>query len=111
MFLNSVVSEGLAGMQQSHKRMQQSAEQIVKAGVPTDQSVQNVGQIGMAPVTNNGAAVNDLPSTSTVGATTGVESIVEPLIDMKRQEFLFDASATVVKVATDTVGRLIDDIS
>lgn len=123
MFLNSVVSEGLAGMQQSHKKMQQAAEQIVKAGLPTDNSVQNIGATGSAPVTNNGSAVNDLPSSSSIEAVTGSDGlnappsyrqsgdVIEPLLELKQQELMFDASASVVKTGNEMLGQLIDDIS
>ncbi len=122
MFLNSVVTEGLAGMQQSHKKMQQVAEQVVKVGLPTDHSAQSAGSPGSVPVTNSGTPVDDLSSSSVVGATTETDSVnrgssassgdlIEPLIEMKRQELIFDASATVVKTGNDILGQLIDETS
>ena len=37
-----------------------------------------------------------------------VQDIAEPLIEMKIQQQVFDASANVVKVADDTLGTLLD---
>jgi len=121
MFLNSAMSEGLAGMQQSYKRMQQAADQIVKAGLPTDNSVKNVDSADAATITNFGSTVEDLPSTSTVNATRASEDvgsfsyapgdIVEPMVDMIEGQLMFDASAFVVKTDNQVIGTLIDDIS
>lgn len=117
MLINSAMNEGLAGMQQSQKKMLQAAQDIVRAGVPTDASVPNpTGRL--APQTNAGTAAPDLNANNTVAATassakSGVASddLVGPLVEQKRQQLLFDASANVVKAANDTLGRLIDDIS
>jgi hypothetical protein len=117
MLINSAMNEGLAGMQQSQKKMLQAAQDIVRAGVPTDASLPNpTGRV--TPQTNVGTAAPDLNASNTVGAATaGAKSgsstgdLVEPLIEQKRQQLLFDASANVVKAANDTLGRLIDDLS
>lgn len=117
MIVNSAMNEGLAGMQQSQKRLQQAAEDIAKAGVPTEARHQQTNALDAA-VTNNGAGVDDLPAESTVNAATESEptrlgngDVVEPLIEQKRQQQLFDASANVVQVANENLGRLIDDLS
>ena len=44
--------------------------------------------------------VERVPSTTT--------DIVEPLINMQKQQHLFDASAKVVKIADEALGELID---
>lgn len=120
--LSTVMNEGFAGMQQSQKKMQQAAQEIVRAGVPRDQSELNPNATGVTPATDAGAAVGDLPAQNVVestpesgkgpsayGASHG--DIVEPLIEQKRQQLLFDASASVVKTANETLGTLIDDLS
>lgn len=122
MLINSAMNEGLAGMQQSQKKMLQAAQDIVRAGMPTDASLPNpAGRV--APQTNAGTAAPDLNANNTVGAAAagartgnslGADrptDIVEPLIEQKRQQLLFDASANVVKAANDTLGSLIDDLS
>lgn len=117
MIINSAMNEGLAGLQNSQRRMHQAAEDIVKAGVPTDGGYQDAAGSLDATASNNGLAASDLPATATVGAATETEQtrlpkdIVESVIDLKKQELLFDASANIVKVANDTMGQLIDDLS
>lgn len=121
MIINSAMNEGLAGMQQSQRKMQQAAQDIVQAGIATDASQQNVTATGSIPSTNAGTNVDDLPATSTVEATQpslrgpGSErrsgDIVEPLIEQKQQQLMFDASANVVKAANENLGKLIDDLS
>ncbi|MFL0797601.1 MAG: hypothetical protein K6L73_08930 [Cellvibrionaceae bacterium] len=37
-----------------------------------------------------------------------VKDVAEPLIDMRMQQHIFDASAKVVEVASDNLGTLID---
>lgn len=120
--LNSVMNEGVAGMQQSQKKMQQAAQEIVRAGTPRDHSELNPNGTGATPTTDAGAAVPDLPANAAVEATSQAQAgasnysasqgdIVEPLIEQKRQQLLFDASASVVKTASETLGTLIDDLS
>lgn len=122
MILNSAISEGLAGMQQSQKKMQQAADDIVKAGVATDSSPRNLAASAAHPVSNAGTAIDDLPADRVVGATSpGAESrgaeikrsddIVGPLIEQKKQELLFNASANVVETSQKALGSLIDDLS
>lgn len=117
MIVNSAMNEGLAGMQQSQKRMLQAAEDIARAGVPTEARNQQSGSLDAA-VTNSGLAASDLPAQSTVGAATELDpsrfaagDVVEPLIEQKRQQVLFDASANVVRAANENLGQLIDDLS
>ena len=117
MLINSAMNEGLAGMLQSQKKMLQAAQDIVRAGVPTDASVPNrTGRL--APQTNAGTAASDLNANNTVAAAapsakSGVatDDLVGPLVEQKRQQLLFDASGNVVKAANDTLGGLIDDLS
>lgn len=121
MVLNSVMSEGLQGMQQSQRKMQQAAQDIVQAGVGTDGQQQNPAATGAVPSTNVGTNVTDLPATSTVEAAQPNErstssdrrsgDVVESLIEQKEQQLVFDASANVVQSANETLGKLLDDLS
>lgn len=95
--INSVLNEGVKGMQTSSREMQKAAHEIAHFNVrenspvasiaPEDQVVLPVGR-------------------SEEPANTG--NIAEPIIELKRQELLFTASARVVKVADDTLGSLLD---
>ncbi|GAA5317447.1 MAG: hypothetical protein AseanaTS_26520 [Candidatus Pelagadaptatus aseana] len=40
--------------------------------------------------------------------TSTTQDLVEPLINLKREQQVFDASARVVQVGTDTLGSLLD---
>lgn len=122
MLINSAMNEGLAGMQQSQKKMLQAAQDIARAGLPTDSTVPNPTATGAAPRTNAGTAANDLTAANTVEAVgADVRSasaynarqgdVVTPLIEQSRQQLIFDASANVVSAANQTLGRLIDDLS
>jgi len=122
MLINSAMNEGLAGMQQSQKKMLQAAQDIARAGLPTDTSILNPNATGDAPLTNVGGAVNDLSAANTVEAVgndvrstsaygADRDDLVGSLIEQNRQQLVFDASANVVSAANQTLGRLIDDLS
>ncbi len=122
MLVNSVLNEGVAGMQQSQKKMLQAAQDIVRAGQPQDRSELNPNPTGATPLTDAGAAVPDLPAVGAVEANSSLQEdsagygsqygdVAEPLIEQRRQQLLFSASANVVQVANDTLGTLIDDLS
>jgi hypothetical protein len=122
MLINSAMNEGLAGMQQSQKKLLQTAQDIARAGLPTDKPVPNPTATGAAPRSNAGTAVDDLSAANTVEAVEAdVRSVstyranqgdvTGALIEQTRQQLIFDASANVVSAANDTLGRLIDDLS
>ncbi len=77
MMINSVLSVGVQGLQQSQSRINKAAEEI--AQIPTSQSPLN----------------------------TAAE-LVDPLIDMKFEQNVFDASAKVVSSADAMLGVLLD---
>lgn len=121
MILTSVMQEGYSGLQQSQKKMQQAAQDIVQAGVATDGSQLNAAAVGRIPSSNAGTSVNDLPAASTVEASQPTErdqlnsrrsaDVVESLVEQKQQQLIFDASANVVHSANESLGKLIDDLS
>ncbi len=76
----SVMSIGLRGMQDSANSIQRSANDITQLG--TLQASQE-------------------------GADTG-GSMIDPLMNMKIEQHVFDASAKVVKVGGDMIGSLLD---
>jgi flagellar hook-associated protein FlgK len=75
--LGGAFQQGLAGMQNSSRSMQESAAELVRAGTvePTNPKVTD---------------------------------IVEPIVNIHKQQHLFDASAKVVKLADEALGALID---
>ncbi len=87
MDVGSVINQGLVGMQASQSSMLQSAQQIARAGE--------------LPATAPSSAVS--PSQS-----QPVQSLVEPLVNLRLQAQVFDANAKVVKTADETLGTLLD---
>lgn len=77
MNINSALQTGLYGMQQSQANIQESANQIVRAGTLEKDS-----------------------STTT--------DVVEPIVNMKMEQHIFDASAKIVKTADEMLGTLMD---
>ncbi len=74
----SMVNQGLIGMQRSQTEMVRSAEQISRA------------------------------ATTPAAEPAGAMQIVEPLLNIKAQQQVFDSSARVVQAADENIGRLID---
>jgi flagellar hook-associated protein FlgK len=75
--VGGILQQGLNGLQNSSRSIQESAAELVRAG--------------------------------TVEPTTAkVTDIVEPIVNIHKQQHLFDASAKVVKVADEALGALID---
>lgn len=74
----SMINQGLIGMQRSQAEILRSAEQI--------------------------AAVVTAPAETPLG-TSG---LIEPLLNLKIQQSVFDSSARVVQVADQMLGRLVD---
>lgn len=90
MTINSVIGHGLTGMRASQREMLKAAEDIASAALPVRQ---DPGMVPAADVQNVGRQPPDL---------------VEPLVELQRQEHLFTASAKVVSIADKTLGSLID---
>ena len=81
MNISSVVNQGLIGMQRSQGEMARSAQQIAEAGTTQRDNPQ---------VSNDGG------------------DLAEPIVNMQMQKHLFDASARVVQVGSDTIGTLLN---
>lgn len=95
--VGSVLNEGLRGMANSQREMQKAAQDIAKANIrPDNESLQN---------TENQASTLPPVEELSEGRQRGIE---ESLIELRRQEQLFTANATVVKVADETLGSIID---
>lgn len=99
--INSVMSEGLRGMQSSQREMLKSADEIAKANIREDPETQAIDR---RPAPTN---VPLAPVERSVESDSGGE-IVEPLVELRRQEQLFTASAKLVSVADEALGSLID---
>ncbi len=82
--INSIMHQGLYGLQKSHAAMGASAHEIAKAN--------------LNPPTEGPSAPKAQPEMS----------LTQALVDMKQQQHLFDASAKVVAAANHTLGSLIN---
>lgn len=89
----SVLNTGLQGLQKAQKEILGSAQQIAELNIRPETQA---GSAGEAP---------QVPQGQQVAETQGV---VEPLVNLKRQEQLFNASAQIVKTADETLGSLLD---
>lgn len=91
----SLLNQGLQGMQKSQQEIQRSANDIARANIdPATQVDSAAAQSGQA--TNGDQKVE------------ASQDVVEPLINLRRQEQLFNASAQIVKTADQTLGSLLD---
>ena len=97
--ISSVLNEGLRGLQHSQREMAKSAHEIAQFNVRDDNleasSLQNPEDVLIEPVNRPEQNANS-------------GDIAEPIIELKRQELLFTASAKVVSVADQTLGSLLD---
>lgn len=89
----SVLNTGLQGLQKAQREIAGSAQQIAELNIqPEPQSG------GVSPS-------EPVPQTQQVAET---QDVVEPLVNLKRKEQLFNASAQIVKTADETLGSLLD---
>lgn len=94
--INSVLSEGLRGVQTAQREIQKSAGDIANLSLPpSDAAPQNPSDVTLPPVAR-------APEPARAG------DIAEPIIELKRQELLFNSSAKVLSAANQTLGSLLD---
>ena len=98
--INSVLSEGTRGLQAAQRGAERAASDIARAAVTSNPGSQT--QPSQAPNDQLLQPVNEAvqPERS--------QGLAEPLIELRRQEQLFNASAQVVSVADQTLGTLLD---
>ncbi len=94
--VSSVLNEGVRGLQLSQREMQKSASDIARANIreETEAQVETDEQTTLQPVDQIQEP-----------AQRGIE---ESLIELRRQEQLFTASAEIVSAADEALGSLID---
>lgn len=101
MTIDSVLNAGFSGMRSSQRKMTEAAEQIAGAGTVTASGPGST----MAPAPSQPAtAVSDANKPQSLRS----QNIVEPLIELQRQEHVFTASAKLVSTADKILGSLID---
>lgn len=81
--INSVMSQGLYGLQKSQGAMYVSAQEIAKAGQVTSTEI---------PMSKN----------------ENSRELSTSIVDLKQQQQLFNASAKIIAAANNTMGSLLD---
>ncbi len=88
-------------MQSSQRELVRAANEITRA---------NVGDDATRPATELNQATEFAPIEQSA-ATEPRGDISEPLVELRRQELLFNASAKVVSTADKTLGSLLDTLA
>jgi|GEM_PF-841988 len=82
---------------------------MIQNSTNTNSSVLQQGLIGLEKSTQSiRESANELVRSGTVERPVATTDIVEPLVNINKQQHLFDASAKVVKMADEALGALID---
>ena len=92
--INSVLNEGVRGLQNTQREMQRAAQEIASANIRENPPSQ-VESSSLSPV-------NETVESSSQ------RNIAEPLIELRRQEQLFTANAKVIDIANEALGSLLD---
>lgn len=96
--VGSVLNEGLRGLQNSQRELVRAASDVARA---------NIGSDAPAQATDPALATPLAPVEETAQSERS-QDISEPLIELRRQELLFTASAEVVSTANEALGSLLD---
>ena len=100
--VNSVINEGARGLQNSQRELLRNANEIARVASPGSESS------GTQALANQNSSL--APVTDTAQSERS-RDISEPLIELRRQELLFNASAKVVSTGDETLGSLLDTLA
>ncbi len=115
MLHDSVFRAGVSGIQQSQGRMYQIADEVSKLNTHSAHQ-RGAASVGAVPLAPAGAAVADLPAKQSVvqadhAAASGRSTsrdLSSVMVDQRREQLVFTASARVVEAANHTLGNLLD---
>jgi len=96
--VGSVLNEGARGLQNSQRELVRAATDISRSGVANEAT---------APGTDRNVATTLAPIEE-AAQTEKSQNLSESLIELRRQEVLFNASAKVVSTADSALGSLLD---
>ena len=96
--VNSVLNEGVRGLQTSQRDLTRAASEISRANVRPDAAEPETERDVSSP----------LQPVEESAQTEPQQNISEPLIELRRQEVLFNASAEVVSAADRALGSILD---
>jgi hypothetical protein len=95
--INSVINEGARALQSSQKDLARAAADIARSSERNE---------AVRPETNIGSASFNPVEESVETAAPG--GFAEPIVELKRQELLFNAAAEVVSTGDQVLGSLLD---
>ena len=97
--LNNVISEGFRGLQTSQNEMLKHASQIAHAGVdPVSNSLQTV----------SGSELSTFTPVNATLESQSRPSIEQSILELRKQELIFNANAKVISQGSDMLGMLLD---
>lgn len=109
--MNSIIQSGQLGITQSYQRINEAAQNIASGSVSSNDKsnattpfATDSAVASAAPVAPNTPA--DKPQVVQPSA-----SLEESVLELRRQQQVFNASANVVSVGQELVGTLLDDYS
>lgn len=113
---DSVFQAGVAGMQQSHSRLQQIQHDVSRLNAHSSPQPRTSLADAVA-VPAAGAAVKDLPPSLSVPQSSQApasagrkpQDLTGLLVEQKKEQLLFTASARVVSTASQTLGRVLNE--
>ena len=101
--VNSVINEGVRGLQNSQRELLRNANEVVRATTTGSDA-----PVGTETVASDSTSISPLTDAAEPRRSG---DIAEPLIELRRQELLFNASAQVVSTADETLGSLLDTLA
>ncbi len=96
--VSSVINEGVRGLQLAQRELNKSANEIARVNVNEPSQAETLTSDENTPLAPLDAAEE----------SASQRDISEPLIELRRQEQIFNANARVVSVGNETIGSLID---
>lgn len=95
--INAVLNEGVKGMQTSQREMLKSAQDIASFNIREEKPLGGSTEADTTILPVNKADESARPG-----------NIAEPIVELRRQELMFTASAKVVEAADQSLGSLLD---
>ncbi|WP_207063929.1 hypothetical protein [Motiliproteus sp. SC1-56] len=89
--VGAVMNEGVRGMQVAQRGLDQAAQDIARAPAESARQAQSLEAPAKAEI-----------------APERRQDLVQPLVELERQEQIFTASAKVVSTANQTLGTVLD---
>ena len=104
--VSSVINEASRGLQNSQREMLKSAQDVARFNIrPETSSTQD---LNATRETAQGREPTVVPPVDETTETKRAGDIAEPLVELKRQELVFNASASIINAADRTLGSLLD---